>query len=226
MGSARTGLTSALVPVGAMLGTQIMISLAVLSLSVQMPAVARDLAIDPKFVGAFTAMTYAVVSFVALGSAGPISRLGAVRVCQFAMIAAAAGLALNAVATIAATVVAAILIGFAQGTYGQSIGPANAPSPHLAMIVAQKPTQSLAAANRPLAAAARVPRKQQDVALPLMIPLGMDMIDVFAQRPPQGALAEQDHLRQALLLDRSDPALRVGIQVRAACRQRQRLNPT
>jgi len=45
-----------------MLGTQIMISLAVLSLSVLMPAVARDLAIDPKFVGAFTAVTYAVAS--------------------------------------------------------------------------------------------------------------------------------------------------------------------
>ena len=226
MDSARTGLRSALVPVGAMLGTQIMISLAVLSLSVLMPAVARDLAIDPKFVGAFTRMTYAVASFVALGSAGPISRLGAVRVCQCAMIAAAAGLALNAVATIAATVVAAILIGFAQGPYGQSISPANAPSRNLAMIVAQEPAQSLAAANRPLAAAVRVSGKQQDVAVPLVIPLGMEMVDVFAQRPPQGALAEQDHLRQALLLDRSHPALRVGFQVRAARWQRQRLNPT
>jgi len=26
-------------------------------------------------------------------------------------------------------------------------------------------------------------RKQQDVALPLVIPLGMEMVDVFAQRP-------------------------------------------
>ncbi len=68
------------------------------------------------------------------------------------------------------------------------------------MIVAQEPTQSLATPHRPLAAAVRVPRKQQDVALPLVVPLGMEMIDVIAQRPPQGALAEQDHLRQALLV--------------------------
>jgi hypothetical protein len=33
-----------------------------------------------------------------------------------------------------------------------------------------------------------------------VISLGMEMIDVFAQRPPQRALAEQDHLRQALFL--------------------------
>ena len=53
------------------------------------------------------------------------------------------------------------------------------------MIVAQKPAQSLAALHRPLAVAVRVPRKQQDVGLPLVIPLGMEMIDVFAQRPPK-----------------------------------------
>jgi MFS family permease len=105
-----------------MLGTQIMISLAVLALSVLMPAVARDLAIDPKLVGAFTAVTYAVASFVALTSAGAISRLGAVRVCQFAMVAGAAGLALNAAAAIWATIGAVILIGFAQGP----INPASA----------------------------------------------------------------------------------------------------
>ena len=110
--------------------------------------------------------------------------------------------------------------------YGQSIGPTNAPSGRLTMIVAQEPAQSLAALHRPLALTICRQRKQQDVALPLVIPLGMEMVDVFAQRPPQGAFAEQDHLRQALLLDRPHPALGVGIQIRAACRQCQRLNPT
>jgi hypothetical protein len=81
------------------------------------------------------------------------------------------------------------------------------------MIVAQEPTQSLLAANRPLAAAARVPRKQQDVALPVVVPLGMEMADIAVQRPPQRALTEQDHLGKAFLLDRPDPALRVGIHV-------------
>jgi len=109
---------------------------------------------------------------------------------------------------------------------GQIIGQTDAPSRRLTMIVAQEPTQSLAAPHRPLAVPIRGARKQQDVALALVVPFGLEMIDIVAQRPPQGALAEQDHLRQALLPDRSDPALRVGIQVRAACRQRQRLNPT
>lgn len=122
MDSPRQDLRSALVPIAAMLGSQVLISLAVLSLSVLMPAVARDLDIAPKLVGVFTAVIYVVASAVALGSAVWISRLGAVRVCQIAMIAAAAGLALNAAASVVATVVAVALIGMAQGP----INPASA----------------------------------------------------------------------------------------------------
>src|SRR5258708_6965232 len=96
----------------------------------------------------------------------------------------------------------------------------------LLMIVAQQPTQSLAAPYRPFALPIVYPRKQQDITFPLMIPLGMEMVDIAAQCPPQGPLPEQDHLGQTLFLDRPDPALRIGIQVRAACRQSQRLNPT
>ena len=48
----------------------------------------------------------------------------------------------------------------------------------------------------------------RDVGLPLMIPLGMVMHNILAQRPPQGALAEENHLGQALLLDRPDIAPR------------------
>ena len=91
------------------------------------------------------------------------------------------------------------------------------------MVITQESTQSLAALNRPIAADVRTPREQQDVALPLVIPLGMKMFDIFPQRAPQGALAKQDHLGQALLLHRPDPALRIGIQVRAARGQHERL---
>jgi ABC-type uncharacterized transport system substrate-binding protein len=108
---------------------------------------------------------------------------------------------------------------------GQIIGPAVGPSRRLTMIVAQEPAQPLAAAHGPLGLLTRRPREQQDVALPLVIPLGMEMVDVFAQRPPQRALAKEDHLGQALFLDRPHPALGVGIQVRAARRQRERFNP-
>src|SRR5262249_17553342 len=94
----------------------------------------------------------------------------------------------------------------------------------LLMVIAQESAQSLAALNRPVAAGGRTPREQQDVALPLMIPLGMEMFDILTQNSPQGALANEDHLGQALLLHRPDPTLRIGIQVRAARRQQERLD--
>ena len=87
------------------------------------------------------------------------------------------------------------------------------------MVIAQESTQSLATLHWPLATNVRIPGKQQDIAFPLVIPLSMEVLDVFAQCAPQGALAEEDHLGQALLLHRPDPALRIGIQVRAARRQ-------
>jgi len=111
-----------IIPVASMLAIQVMVSISVLSLSVMMPAVARDLAIDPKLVGIFTAIIYAVAAVMALAAAGPIVRLGAVRVCQAALLFAAIGLALNSMALVAATVVAVAFIGAAQGP----INPASA----------------------------------------------------------------------------------------------------
>ena len=46
------------------------------------------------------------------------------------------------------------------------------------MIVAQEPAQSLAALHRPLALTICHQRKQQDVALPLVIPLGVEMVNI------------------------------------------------
>ena len=114
----------ALVPVASMLAIQVMVSISVLSLSVMMPAVAKDLAIDPKLVGLFTAIIYGVATFMALAAAGPILRLGAVRVCQMALLMAAIGLALNAFSLVVATVAAVIFIGAAQG-------PLNPASAHI-----------------------------------------------------------------------------------------------
>lgn len=105
----------AIVPVASMLAIQIMISLCVLALGVMMPAVAADLAINPKLVGVFTAIIYAVAAGLALAAAEPIVRLGAVRVCQFALLMAAVGLAFNALATVVTTVIAVLFIGMAQG---------------------------------------------------------------------------------------------------------------
>jgi MFS family permease len=111
----------AFVPVASMLAIQIMISLSVLSLSVMMPVVARDLSIDAKLIGVFTALIYGVAAAVALAATAPIMRLGAVRVCQAALLMAAI-LAFNSLATVATSVVAVLFIGAAQGP----INPASA----------------------------------------------------------------------------------------------------
>ncbi|HZP97922.1 MAG TPA: MFS transporter [Reyranella sp.] len=105
----------AFVPVASMLAIQVMISISVLSLSVMMPAVAHDLAIDAKLVGVFTAIIYAMATIVALAAAGPIVRVGPVRVCQAALLAGAIGLALNSLALVVTTVAAVVFIGVAQG---------------------------------------------------------------------------------------------------------------
>ena len=79
--------------------------------------------------------------------------------------------------------------------YGQKIVPAAVQSRCVSMVVAQETAQPLAASHGSFALVIRWPREQQDVALSLVIPLGMEMVNIVAQRPPQGALAEQDHLR-------------------------------
>jgi hypothetical protein len=84
------------------------------------------------------------------------------------------------------------------------------------MVVTQEPAEALAALHGLFATDLRVTREQQDVAFPLVIPLGMVMFDIFPQCPSQGARAKENHLALAFLLHRPDPALRVGIQVRAA----------
>ena len=112
----------AFVPVASMLAIQVMISMSVLSLGVMMPAVAKDLAIDPKLVGVFTAIIYGVATVAALAAAGPIVRLGAVRICQAALLMGAVGLAINSIALVAATIGAVLFIGVAQGP----INPASA----------------------------------------------------------------------------------------------------
>src|ERR1039458_3981770 len=75
--------------------------------------------------------------------------------------------------------------------------PANSRS--FFMVITQEPTQPLATLHRLLTLRFRDPAEQQDVRLPLMIPLSMVMCNIFAQRPPQRALTKENELRQTLL---------------------------
>src|SRR6187200_763340 len=62
-------------------------------------------------------------------------------------------------------------------------------------------------------------RKEQHVALALMIPLVMKMRHVLRQRMPERGFPKEDEPRETLLLDRPHPALRVGVQIWRSRRQ-------
>src|SRR5260370_28000661 len=70
------------------------------------------------------------------------------------------------------------------------------------MVITQQATQSLAALNIPVAAGVRAPREQQDIALPLVIPFGMKMFDIFAQRSARRAASLGHVLGNGRLRDR------------------------
>src|SRR5437762_3749154 len=81
-------------------------------------------------------------------------------------------------------------------------------------VVFQQPPQSLTALRRACVlwgVAAR--RKEQHVALALVIPLVMKMLHILRQRMAERRFSKEDYPRAALLLDRAHPALRIGIQV-------------
>jgi hypothetical protein len=52
------------------------------------------------------------------------------------------------------------------------------------MVIAQEPTQPLATLHRPLGVELGGAGEQQHIVLPLVIALGMIMLDVFADRAP------------------------------------------
>lgn len=77
----------------------------------------------------------------------------------------------------------------------------------------------------------RRPRPQQPIAESLVVALGVVLLEEFSDRPPQHALAEEHHLRRALVLDGLHEPLGDGVHVRCtnggqhvfAARARQRL---
>ena len=68
------------------------------------------------------------------------------------------------------------------------------------MIITQGSTQPLVALHGQPAVDVPIPREQQDIALALVIALGMVVFDIFLEGPSQRTLAKEDHLAQALLV--------------------------
>jgi len=81
-----------------------------------------------------------------------------------------------------------------------------------ARVVFQEPPEPFTTLHRALALCVLADRrKEQNIALALMIPLVMKMRDILPQRMAERRFPKQDQPREALLFDRSDPPLRVGV---------------
>ena len=84
----------------------------------------------------------------------------------------------------------------------------------VARVVFQEPSEPFATLNRAFVLPVLADRrKEQDVALALMIPLVMIMLHVLIEGATQGCFSKQNQPCETLLLDGSDPPLRAGMQV-------------
>ncbi|MGI9334888.1 MAG: MFS transporter [Gammaproteobacteria bacterium] len=104
-------------PTLAMLGILTMSSMAVFTVSVLAPVAAPDLGLDATLIGAWMALAYLTAMFSGTVTGSLIDRLGAIRVCQLTLTAAGSGLAVFSMATPAAALLSAILLGGAYGTF-------------------------------------------------------------------------------------------------------------
>ena len=81
------------------------------------------------------------------------------------------------------------------------------------MVEAQHPTEALGAFDGARYGFGAVPRLDQLIIDPLVIPLPMIVSGILASRLSQRPFAEEDHSIETLILDRADETLGVGVQV-------------
>ena len=88
------------------------------------------------------------------------------------------------------------------------------------LVIFEQAAESLTALNRVTLPGLFVAhyREEQLVAFPLMVSFAVIMSAVLRQDARQRALAEQDHLGQAFLFDRTDPSFRERVQIRTVSR--------
>ncbi len=99
-------------------------------------------------------------------------------------------------------------------------GPTCMPLCSLACVVFQEPPEPFTTLNWALTRLVLADRrKEQHVALALMISLVMIMLHVLIEGAIQGRFSKQNQPRQTLFFDRSHPALCVSVQIRRPRRQ-------
>ena len=97
-------------------------SMANFSVAVMAPEAAPDIGVSATAIGVFTAIVYTVAMFSGTATGTFVSRFGAIRVSQFTAVSATASMAVLMLASPAAAVVSAILLGVAYGPYNPASG--------------------------------------------------------------------------------------------------------
>ncbi len=103
------------VPLSITLAIQAMVAMALLTLPVMAPDVAKAVGVSPALIGVYVAIVYAGAMLASLAAGTTVKRLGAIRVSQIGLVLCALGLALCAIPSPWAMSVGAVLIGFGYG---------------------------------------------------------------------------------------------------------------
>jgi MFS family permease len=111
-----------IVPTIAMLAVLTVGSMANLGVAVMAPEAAPDIGVATTDIGVFTATVYGFAMFSGTVSGTFIRHYGAIRVTQFTSLCTAAGMAVIALASPAAAIVSAILLGLAYGPFNPASG--------------------------------------------------------------------------------------------------------
>lgn len=108
------------VPLLATLAVQTLCTMAAYSMSVAAPVVAADLGIPGSMIGLYTSLVYGFGMTSAIFSPGFIHRFGAIRVGQYCVLTAMAGLAVAAGGSVALVALSALVIGAGYGATAPS----------------------------------------------------------------------------------------------------------
>lgn len=114
--------SSVVFPTLAMLAVLTMGSMASFTVAVIAPVAAPDIGVPATYIGIFTAVMYFFSMATGAVSGAFIRRYGGIRVCQFTMFAAAAGMAALAGAAPLLALASAVLMGFAYGPFNPASG--------------------------------------------------------------------------------------------------------
>ncbi|MFQ6024474.1 MAG: MFS transporter [Acidiferrobacterales bacterium] len=104
-------------PTLAMLAVLTIASMCSHSVAVLAPQAAPEIGVAATYIGAYVSIIFTSAMFSGVVTGAFISRYGAIRVCQLAILAAACGMVAFALSSPAAAVVSAVLVGMAHGPF-------------------------------------------------------------------------------------------------------------